>query len=564
MFNQIAQWHKDAQYEPIVGLLEILIETSNGPLEELENATQQTKALLYAYFGDSLFRLKYFRRALRAFEQALSFSDSGSRRASKRCKTNNPLNINCDINSSISTKENEIKYQIHLCHLRLHEIKEARTVLERIPSAERDIKILLSLADIYYQEKNCDRAREVYLDILKKDPLRLDVVMKICRLGGCELDTLLDLIPDDVRKTCPWYSTWIAAQCSLHSPDSKKAIRLFESLTSRFERRASILTSLAEAYYHDGNFREAVRIFQIAYISDPLTLTGIGSYAACLHKESSKRTLEELAVSMSLKCSIEGEYFHEPWLALAHYYASNDKKEPKALLFVQKAYKLNRYSIEALILLACLCLEKKDSSKAIPYIVTAQLQAPYRYEVQRILCDAFLANNKRAAALNYAKAAITSLGESARSYYLWADIMLKSQLQRRKNSARSCLEKAIKLDPTYLPAIFAFADLMMEEKKFDRALEVLNSALPHHSINNELHKYLYNCYSEKKDNDRALYHQNLALDHTTSTKSNHESLHRGSQENAVTQEDVDTLLGLEADELVDHGDSEVDDANLDA
>lgn len=533
-----------------------------------EIATQHTKASLYTYFGDSLYRLKYFRRALRAYEQALSFNDAGSRRASKRCKTNSVLNNSSDISkmnsSTINSNENELKHRIHLCHLELHEFKEARAILEKIPSVERNVKILSSLADIYYQEKNCDKARELYLDILKQDPLRLDLIIKICKLGGCDKDTILSLIPDDIRRTCSWYPTWIAAQCNLHSPDSKKAIRLFESLTSRFESRASILTSLAEAYYHDGNFREAVRIFQIAYISDPLTLTGMGSYAACLHKESSKRTLEELAVTMSLKCAIEGEYFHEPWLALAHYYASNDKKEPKALLFVQKAYKLNRYSIEALILLACLCLEKKDSSKAIPYIVTAQLQAPYRYEVQRILCDAFLANNKKAAAMNYAKAAITSLGESARSYYLWADIMLKSQLQRRKNSARNCLEKAIKLDPTYLPAIFAFADLMMEEKKFDKALEVLNNALPHHSINNELHKYLYNCYSEKKDNDRALYHHNLALDHNTNPKSNHESLHQGSQENAITQEDVDTLLGLEADELVDHGDSEVDDANLDA
>ena len=269
-------------------------------------------------------------------------------------------------------------------------------------------------------------------------------------------------------------------------------------------------------------------------------------------------------MSMSLKCSIEGEYFHEPWLALAHYYASNDKKEPKALLFVQKAYKLNRYSIEALILLACLCLEKKDASKAIPYIVTAQTQAPYRYEVQRILCDAFLANNKKAAALNYAKAAVKSLGETARSYYLYADIMLKSQDQRRKNSARNCLDKAIKLESTHLPAVFAFVDLLIEEKKFDKAIDVLNNALPHHSVNTELHKYLYTCYSEKKDNDRALYHQNLASDHNTNNRNDHESLNRSSQENPISQDDVDTILGLEADELVDHGDSELDEANLEA
>lgn len=561
----------------------MLIESSNGLIKELEQsivstkelATQHTKASLYTYFGDSLYRMKYFRRALRAFEQALSYNDNaGFRRASKRCKSTSTttasslINSNCDISkinaSSISSNENELKHRIHLCHLELHEFKEAKAVLERIPPGERTVKILASLADLYSYEKNNDKARETFLEIIRQDPLRLDSVLKLCRLGGCEANTILNLIPDDVRKSCTWYPSWIQAQCYLHSPNSKQAIRLFETLASRFERKAPVLTSLAEAHYHDGNFREAIRVFQIAYNGDPLTLAGVGSYAACLHKESSKRPLEDLAVTMSQKCNIEGEYFHEPWLVLAHYYASNDKKEPKALLFAQKAYKLNRYSIEALILLACLCLEKKDSSKAIPYIVTAQTQAPYRYEVQRILCDSFLANSKKAAALNFAKSATKSLGETARSYYLYADIMLKSQDQRRKNSARSCLEKAVKLDHTYLPAVFSFTELLIEEKKFDRAIEILTAALPYHSVNTELHKYLYTCYSEKKDSDKALYHQNLASDHNTSYRSHNEPLNRGSQEPIASQEDVDPMLGLEADELVDHGDSEVDDANLEA
>lgn len=542
------------------------LEQSISTTKEL--ATQHTKASLYTYFGDSLYRLKYFRRALRAYEQALSFNDTGSRRASKRCKTNSLMNSNCDVSkinaNSINSNENELKHRIHLCHLELHELKEAKAVLERIPPVERSVKVLASLADIYCQERNTDKAKETFYEIIRQDPLRLDFVMKLCRLGGCEANSILSLIPDDLKKSCSWYPSWIQAQCCLHSPNSKQAIRLFETLTSRFERKAPILTSLAEAHYHDGNFREAIRIFQIAYNSDPLTLSGVGSYAACLHKESSKRTLEDLAVTLSPKCNIEGEYFHEPWLVLAHYYASNDKKEPKALLFVQKSYKLNRYSIEALILLACLCLEKKDSSKAIPYIVSAHTQAPYRYEVQRILCDAYLANGKKASALNYAKAAIKSLGETARSYYLWADIMLKSQDQRRKNSARSCLEKAVKLDHTYLPAVFAFTELLIEEKKFDKAIEILNAALPCHSVNTELHRYLYTCYSEKKDSDKALFHQNLASDNTTNYKNNSEPMHRDSQEPIISQEDVDPMIaGLEADEFVDHGDSELDEGHLD-
>ena len=542
------------------------IEQTTTTTKEL--ATQHTKASLFTYFGDSLFRLKYFRRALRAFDQALSFNETGSRRASKRCKSNASINSACDISkinaNSINSNENELKHRIHLCHLELHEVQEAKAILERIPQVERSLKIIAALADLYLQERNCIRAKDLYLNILKQDPLRLDIVIKICKIGDCDASSLLNIIPEDVKKVNSWYPSWIQAQCFLHSPNSKQAIRLFETLTSRFERRAPILTSLAEAYYHDGNFKEAIRIFQIAYNSDPLTLAGVGSYAACLHKELSKQTLEDLAVTMSLKCNVEGEYFHEPWLVLAHYYASNDKKEPKALLFVQKAYKLNRYSIEALILLACLYLEKKDATKAIAYIMTASTHAPYRYEVQRILCDAYLANGNKATALNYARAGIKTLGETARSYFLWADVMIKSTEQRRKNTAKEKLEKAIKLDPTYLPAVLALADLLMEEKKFDKAIEILNNARPNDSVNAELHKYLYTCYSEKKDNDKALYHQLIASDRNTTNKEYAELTHRNAQEHAVSQDDVDPMLGLEADELVDHGDSEAEEANLDS
>lgn len=529
-----------------------------------ELANQQIKATLYTYFGDSLFKLKHFKRAQRAYEQALAFNDSGYRRASKRFKTVGSHNNNCDIakigSSSINVNENELKHRIHSCHLELNDIREAKIILEKIPPVERTTKILGSLAEIYYMEKNVSLAAQTYAEILKQDPLRSDVVIKLCKLGGYDGNSILNLIPDDIKKSCSWYPTWIQAQCYLHSPNSKQAIRLFEILTSRFERTAPILTSLAEAHYHDGNYKEAIRIFQIAYNIDPETLAGVDSYAACLHRESSKRALEDLAIAMGPKCNIEGEYFHEPWLVLAHYFASNDKREPKALLFVQKAYKLNRCSVEALILLASLCLEKKDPAKAIPYVLTAQLQAPYRYEVQKILCDTFLANNKKAAALNYAKSASKSLGETARAYYLCADVMLRLHDQRRRSSARNCLERAVKLDKDFLPGVFAFAEMLMDEKKHDKAIEILTSALPAQSSNKKLHGYLGACYKELKDHDKALYHQNLSSDDYAIVKINDDHLHRISQEHTISHEDGDQIIGLEADELVDHGESE-DEAN---
>lgn len=564
LLNVTLRLIKEEQYSSVVQLLEILLESPNSHISQdqqtsttaKENANQQLRVSLYFYFGEALFKENFFRRALRAYEQALILNDCGFRRISKRCKTSIHLgDIGRSSSYSSPFDDNEIKYKIHLCRIEMHEYKEARTILEKIHTIERSVKVLKALANLYYQEKSFTKARDTYMDIIRKEPFCTDAVVKLCKAGKVSYEEIIQIIPDEIKSQCPWYPTWIRAQCCLHSPDSKTAIRLFNQLTSKFEKNASVLTNLAEAHYHEGNCAEAIRVFKIAYNSDPLCFNRIDSYAACLHKESLFRQLEDLTVSMGPRCCIEGEHFHEPWLVLAHHYASKDKKEPRALLFVQKAYQINRNSVEALILQACLSLEKKDLAKAQAYILSAHMHAPYRFEVQRILCDCFLLSDRKSTALAYAKNAVPELGESARSYFIYGDVMLKSNDLRRKNSARNCLEKAVNLDPHYLPAVLAFTDILMEEKKVDQALEILTKALPYHSSDAELRRRLFTCHTEKKDFDKALDHEHFAPDLQSFSHVNPHLVQ-------ANRDESEPEMGFEADELVE-ADSEVDDSNLD-
>lgn len=544
LLAQVVEWHARGQYEPIVTWLRLYLE----PTFEL-TTTQHIKTSLYTYFGDSLSKLKHFRKALVAYKEALTSNDS--RRASKRFRTSNS-------SLSIIIDENELKYRIFKCHMKLHEIDEAREILEKIPTAERSVEVLCSLADLYSLEKGVDKAKELYLEALRQDPLRIDCVTKLCKLSGCEAAVILDILPEDVKRNNSSYLSWIQAQCYLHSTNPKQAVRLFSSLAAKYKKRPIILASLAQAHYHEGDYDEAIKIFQSVQNIDPYTLDFIDSYAVCLSKNTTcsmtRRTLEELAISMSSRCGVEGEYFYEPWLVMAQHYATKDKKDPKALLFAQKAYKLNRMSIEALILLACLCLEKKEgSSKAISYILTAHNRAPYRFEVQRVLCDAFLAINRKGTALKYAQSAIESLGQNARSYYLKADITLKSLDQRRKSSAKNLLEKSLEFDKGYLPAVLCLSDLLIEDKKISEALSVLEHALPYHSMSADLHKYLYTCY-KGIDDDEALYHHSRT---TSLTSKQHETFEEFQEykNTAAFQDDI-AMVGLEADELVDHDEGE--------
>lgn len=61
----------------------------------------------------------------------------------------------------------EIKYQLHLCLVKLRDYKQALNVLQSIPSKQRKIKINMALAKLNHQMGNIVPAATAYNKVLK-------------------------------------------------------------------------------------------------------------------------------------------------------------------------------------------------------------------------------------------------------------------------------------------------------------------------------------------------------------------------------------------------------------
>jgi anaphase-promoting complex subunit 7 len=61
----------------------------------------------------------------------------------------------------------DIKYQLHLCLVKLKDNKQALAVLQSIPSKQRKTKINMALAKLYHQMGNTIQAISAYNKVLK-------------------------------------------------------------------------------------------------------------------------------------------------------------------------------------------------------------------------------------------------------------------------------------------------------------------------------------------------------------------------------------------------------------
>jgi cytochrome c-type biogenesis protein CcmH/NrfG len=55
---------------------------------------------------------------------------------------------------------------------------------------------------------------------------------------------------------------------------------------------------------------------------------------------------------------------------------------------------------------------------------------------------------------------------------LVASVLLTDSVNNEKKNAKQALERAVKMDASYLNAVYLLSNLYMEEKNFDKAIEM--------------------------------------------------------------------------------------------
>ncbi|RWS05178.1 Anaphase-promoting complex subunit 7-like protein [Dinothrombium tinctorium] len=518
----------------------------------IKEFTPQQEYQIHVFYADSLFQNQRYSQAENIYKKALDLRKAISR---NKKKTQSLTSTECGT-------ETDLKYQLYLCAKKRQDYRNALHILESIPQRQRSAKINLALGEMYHREKSDSNATACYKEVLKENPLAFQVIIILIKLNvkAKEIINIVMNVPNAPK--IDWLPTWITAKSMLYSPDTSQAVNLFKQLLSKpcFSESPEIMSSLGQALYYNGDYKKALPVFKKAFsANNNMTYSGMDVYAACLAKENQVKELEKWANKLLPICEA-GELSPEPWIILGYYCFQTNKKEAKAIYFAQKACFLSENSTEALLLKGMIRMEARNHIEAIGIFTEASQSAPYRFEAIKSLAEAHMTDNRKAQAIATANSAFRIFGPTPRTLTLFSSVLLaEPEKPSNKKNAKTSLEKAVRLDSGHLPAVYLLANLYIEEKNIDKAIEVLTKALESES-NNKLHRMLGDCYTEKNDHDKALHHHNIAQKLDVNYRSSSEASQRLEQQSSRTG---NIESSLELDEEPQETDNEVDEDETD-
>ncbi|XP_075542666.1 anaphase-promoting complex subunit 7 [Dermacentor variabilis] len=500
--------------------------------------TVSAKFQSYVYCGDAYVQLGDFKRAEALYQKAIQLKKSAA-----KAKGKGPTSI---ISGDV-TSENDIKYQIHVCHVNMKQPTQAISALESIPGKQRSSRVNMALGQLYQQSGNERSAITCYREVLKECPLALEAAKGLLELGvkAVEVAALVLHPGGSSGSSLPphmeWLGQWIKANAYLHSREYSSSVTNFKQLEARpqLANNVEILTSLGEAYYHMGDYTSATTTLERVHALDPHLLRGMDVYAALLAKEKKVKELELLSSQLMSVNSRSPE----PWIVMA-YLCYVTKKGNRAIYFSQKACTLNPRHVEALLLKGTVLLELHKVHEAIAHFGEVFKVAPYRHEAYKGMVDCYLAQLRNNDAAAIASNACKHLGHTPRALTLYASVLMKSPVSLEK--AKVCLEKALKQEPTHLPAVYLLAEIYDQQRAYDRGIQLLQKHLENQSTC-RLHQMLGDFYARTGEHDKALQHFGIALNLDPSNA----SARRGTRRVEQRPENVEPGYDMDVDEIAE-------------
>lgn len=495
LFEQIKLLHDNGLHSNLISLGNLVLTMAENRPECL-NPVSRYQTLVYV--GQSLQSQGEHRRAEATFKEALQYAKAATK--TKAAKT-------ADLFKEGVT-EIDVKYAMAECNIAVRQFSQALTLLESIPQRHRTPKVNMGLGRLYQQAGMERPAITAYKEVLKECPLALEAVQELLSLGvrGAEVASLMINIHGNSSAT-EWLSSWVKGHAYLHGRDYTSAINAFRQLeeTSVLSRNVDILATLGETYYLAGDAKNALSMLQRANAVDHLNLRGTDLLACLLAGEKRNRELEELAMAAT---SVT-DSAPQPWIIMG-YYCQLSKRTTKAIYFAHKACSINPRSVEGLLLKGTLLLELKKLQEAVMHFREAMQIAPHRFEPHKGLVDCYLAMHRSREAVTIASNACKLLGQTPRALTLYASVLLKDTLTVSKG--KSLLEKALKEDPYYLPAVYLLCEIYEQDMRYDAAIELLRKQVAVQSTC-RLHQMLADFFSHVRDEEKAAHHFGIALNH---------------------------------------------------
>lgn len=528
-----------------------LVSSSSGNSE----TTSNVKAENLLFLGDAFFREREYRRAINTYKQALQHHKitpkqsvsmlRSSLSTSNRSSSPSPLNIS-------TFNENEVKFKIASCHAALNENKVALLEMEGIPSKGRNLPMLLMMGKLYRNTRHTRSAVACYKECLRHCPYVLEAIIALAELGASakEIISLLPQTPNrsgrllsDHLESGRWLQRYVEAQCSIASNDYKGGMEIFSDILQRFPNNVHILLEIAKVKAVIGKNDEAVMNFEKARSVDPYVVTYMDEYAMLLKKKSEYPKLNKLVHDLLNINPTRPEVF----VALSVMWERKDVRG--ALSYAEKSIQIDERHVSGYIMKGNLLLSLNRPDAAAVAFRNAQELKPDLRSYQGLV-HSYLAISKVKEALYIAREAMKTMPQSAKALKLVGDVHAKSSSGREK--AKKFYESALRLEPGYLGAALALAELYVVEGRNGDAVSLLERYLKDWA-DDSLHVKLAQVFAATNMLQEALSHYQAALRINPQSEAARKGLDRLEKQ----------MKGVDPDAPEEDEDNEVDDAEGD-
>ncbi|KAK6130462.1 hypothetical protein DH2020_035800 [Rehmannia glutinosa] len=377
-----------------------------------------SSAQMLVLYGDSLFREKEYRRAI-------------------------------------------VKFKIATCHSALGENRAALAEMEGIPSKSRNLEMNLMMAKLYRNSRHTRAAIGCFKECLRNCPYIIEAIVALAELGVSAKD-IISLFPQTPNRSgrppfdhfdsSRWLPRYVEAQCCIASNDYKGGLELFSELLQRFPNNIHILLEMAKVKAVIGKNDEAILDFEAVRSIDPYVVTYMDEYAMLLKLKSDHSKLNKLVHDLLNIDPTKPEVF----VALSVLW---EKKDERELYLMRRRLELGNLYLSM----------NRPEAAVIAYRGAQELRPDLRS--YQGLVRSYLALSKIKEALYAAREAMKAMPQSAKALKLVGDVHASNTSGREK--AKKFYESALRLEPGFLGAALALAELHVMEGRNGDAVSLL-------------------------------------------------------------------------------------------
>lgn len=463
-------------------------------------------------FADALYGKKEYRRALNIYRQAL-----------QQCRVSPKQNLNSGGRSTLQAgsrsssaspthaqlmNEHEVKYKIALCHLAVNDSRSALSEMEGIPSKARTLHINLTLARLYRVTGYERAAIAFYKECLRQCPYAMEAIIALAELGVTHKEIQPQGQSKNTRLTnghldqVRWLQRYAEAQCAVACHDYKGGLEHLYQLGQRFPSNLHLILETAKVEVALGKTDDAIHNFEKARQVDQFNITSMDEYAMLLRSKSEHPELNRLVQDL---LSIDPAR-PEAWVASAIYWDMREDKE-RAATYADKSIRVDERHGPAYIVKGNIALSMNRPEAALAAFRKAQALKPDLRSYQGLV-QALLKIPKHKEALFAARDAMKAMSHSAKALTLVGDVY--AHITDGREKARKFYESALRLEPGYLEAVLALAELHVLEGRNGEAIALLQKYLKNWT-DDGLHTKLAQILAATSKVGESLSHYQIAL-----------------------------------------------------